>query len=176
MKLYISALITTLHVHSVTPIHPLGDARIPRSRTQRYRENYKTHVSTTATYIRQHQIQLINPPPPHSPLNLTRIISYTEVFLPTPTENDQIHKGHRHKRSLQRERGRIRQPDPATRVYSAPGRKPLSPYFQLPKTFPLFTYRICTRNRVNRRLMHRDLFINTPSHSLYRLILIIVET
>jgi len=44
MKLYISALITTLHVHSVTPIHPLGDARIPRSRTQRYRENYKTHV------------------------------------------------------------------------------------------------------------------------------------
>jgi hypothetical protein len=30
--------------------------------------------------------------------------------------------------------------------------------------------------RVNRGLMHRDLFINTPSHRLYRLFLIIMVT
>ena len=49
-------------------------------------------------------------------------------------------------------------------------------YFRLDTTFSLFTPIICTRNRVIRGLMHRDLFINTPSQSFYRLFLKKVET
>jgi hypothetical protein len=39
-------------------------------------------------------------------------------------------------------------------------------YFRLDTYFSLFTHSICTINRAIKGLMHRDLFMNTPSRSL----------